>query len=172
MMMKKHFKKIIFIGYLSVLVSACTSDNTDLVNYMNDVKSRPPKPIEPMPQFAPLPIFRFPEDEHRRNPFQAIDQSSKKELYAPDQKRVKEPLEFFPLDSLQFVGTFTEGHVKWALIRDPNKIVIPVKIGSYLGKNYGRVISITSDIIKLEETVKNSGGWQKRITTIHLDTSK
>ena len=41
-----------------------------------------------------------------------------------------------------------------------------------MGQNYGRVILIKNEFIKLEETIKNSGTWEKHITTINLDTGK
>ena len=41
-----------------------------------------------------------------------------------------------------------------------------------MGLNFGKIISIKSNELKLEETVKDSGAWEKQITTIHLDTGK
>ena len=45
---------------ITILCAACTGDNSDLINYINDIKSRPGAPIEAIPKFAPLPVFRFP----------------------------------------------------------------------------------------------------------------
>ena len=56
-----------------------------------------------------------------------------------------------------------EGNQLWALIRDPEKKVVPVKVGNYMGLNYGRIISIKSNEIKLEETLRTSGTWEKHI---------
>ncbi len=53
---------------------------------MFEVKSRPAKGIEPIPQFAPLPVFKFPEHDGRRSPFKQVDQRKRSEQYAPDQK--------------------------------------------------------------------------------------
>lgn len=162
----------ILLCMLSVLISSCSGDNSDLVKYINDIKSRPGLPIEPIPQFAPLPSFIFPEQDTRRSPFKAVDLKKIAEQYAPDQKRIKEPLEAFPLDALRFVGTLRQGSELWALIRDPQKQVLPVKVGNYMGQDYGRILSIKNDEITLEETIKNSGAWEKRKTTLHLDTGK
>lgn len=169
--MRKQLSNILFISSLSALLSACSGDNSDLMNYMNDVKSRPASPIEPIPKFAPLPSFKFPENDSRRSPFKPVDVKKRTDQSAPDQKRVKQPLEAFPLDALKFVGILKQSNSIWALIKAPDKIT-PVKVGDYMGQNYGRIISIKNDEIKLEETIKNSGTWEKHITTLNLVTGK
>lgn len=171
-MMKKQFKNKLFIITLSFMISSCSGDNSDLTKYINDVKSRPGAPIEPIPKFAPLPFFKFPENDNRRSPFKPVEQKKRIDQSAPDQKRAKQALEAYPLDSLKFVGILKQDNQLWALIRDPEKKVVPVKVGNYMGQNYGRIISIKNDEIKLEETIKNSGTWEKQITTLRLDTGK
>lgn len=172
MIIKKQQINILLIGSLSLLLMACSGDNSDLTKYINDIKARPAIKIEPIPQFAPLPIFKFPENDNRRNPFKPVDQKKRADVDAPDQKRVKQPLEAFPLDALKFVGTLKQGNEIWALIKLPGKQVSRIRVGEYMGQNYGRVILIKNEFIKLEETIKNSGTWEKHITTINLDTGK
>ncbi|MCL9684433.1 pilus assembly protein PilP [Legionella maioricensis] len=167
--MKQQQIKILLISFVALLLNACSGDNSDLVKYINDIKARPALKIEPIPQFAPLPIFKFPENDNRRNPFKPID-LKRTDLFAPDQKRRKQPLEAFPLDSLKFVGTLKEGSEVWALIKLPSNQISRIRIGEYMGQNYGRVIVIKGDLIKLEETIKNSGTWEKHITTINIFT--
>lgn len=166
------FRRGLLTGLLALLLSSCSGDNSDLVRYINDVKARPGKPIEPIPKFAPLPVFRFPENDNRRNPFKPIDQKKRNDIYAPDKKRPKQPLEAFPLDALKFVGTLKKDNEIWALIKQPDGQVTRVKVGDYMGQHYGRIILIKNELIKLEETVQNSGTWEKQVTTINLDTGK
>ena len=160
-----------FFTLIALLCTACTGDNSDLSSYINDVKSRPVTPIEAIPKFAPLPIFKFPENDDRRSPFKPVE-VKKMDQYAPDQKRLKQALEAYPLDGLKFVGILKQGNELWALILDPEKKVVPVKVGNYMGLNFGKIISIKSNEIKLEETTRNSGTWEKKITTIQLDAGK
>lgn len=168
----ENFRKSLFTALLVLLLSACSGDNSDLVKYINEVKSRPGRPIEPIPKFAPLPIFRFPENDNRRNPFKPIDQKKRNDIYAPDKKRPKQPLESFPLDALKFVGTLKKDNEIWALIKQPDGQISRVRVGDCMGQNYGRIILIKNDLIKLEETVQKSGTWEKQSTTINLDTGK
>lgn len=156
----------------SLLLGACSGDNSDLHSYINDIKSRPSRSIEPLPQFSALSRFKFPENDPRRSPFKPVDLKKRSDLYAPDQNRKKQPLEAFPLDALKFVGTLMEQNQVWALIQQPDQHVTRVRVGDYMGQNYGRIIAIKSDYMKLEETVKNSGTWEKQITTINLNTGK
>ena len=169
--MMKIGKNTFVLFLVAVLITACSGDNSDLLRYINSIKSRPGAPIEPIPKFSPLPVFRFPENDTRRSPFKPVEVKKASQL-APDQKRVKQPLESYPLDALTFVGILKEGNQLWALIRDPEKKVVAIKVGNYMGQNFGRVLSITSNEIKLEELIKNSGTWEKKITTINLNTSK
>lgn len=81
-------------------------------------------------------------------------------------------MESFPLDALKFVGTLKKDNEIWALIRQPEGQISRVKVGDYMGQNYGRIILIKNELIKLEETVQKSGKWEKQFTTINLDTGK
>lgn len=163
-----------FLAYSLILfLTACGGENTDLKNYIIDVKHRSSKPIEPIPQFSPLPKFTFPDvDLQERNPFKPLEFKKATDDLAPDQKRKKQLLESFPLDALKFVGILKQGSVTWALIKQPNGTISRIGIGNYMGLNYGRVLSIKIDAIKLEETMKQSGKWAKHITTINLNSGK
>ena len=119
-MMNKLGKNIGFFSSIALLCTACTGDNSDLLSYINEVKSRPGPPIEAIPKFAPLPVFKFPENDTRRSPFKPME-AKKTDQYAPDQKRLKQALEAFPLDGLKFVGILKQGNQLWALILDPEK---------------------------------------------------
>ncbi|MBI2785783.1 MAG: pilus assembly protein PilP [Legionella longbeachae] len=167
-----NYKKIGCICSLSLLLLACSDDNQDLIQYINEIKHRKTKEVDPLPSFAPLPSFQFPDNGERRSPFKSIAQKKQVDLNEPDTKRIKQPLEAFPLDSLKFVGTLKQGSDTWALIEQPNKDITHVRIGNYMGQNFGRIASISSESIELIETTKSSGKWEKHKTTIKLFTGK
>lgn len=154
--------------FISILLSGCdSSSNNELNRYINSVKLRPAKPIEPLPEFSPLPKFLYPETDNRRSPFKAkvVDQG-----FVPNIKRPKQPLEAFPLDALKFVGILREGTTVWALIKQPDGLVTRVKPGDYMGQNYGQITSINNKAIQLEEAVQIDGKWAKRKIVITLRT--
>ncbi len=163
-MMKQKISTVL----LSLLLSACADDKSELYRYINDIKTRPSRAIEKIPQFSPLPNYKFPDNDNRRSPFKPVDVKKRNDAFAPDSKRLKQPLEAFPLDALKFVGTLKERDQVWGLIKQPDQQIIRVKLGDYMGQNYGKVIEIKNDHIKVEETVKVSGAWEKQTTTINL----
>lgn len=167
-----NYKRIL-ISLFALLLAACSGDNNDLTQYIHQVKQRKSRAIEPIPTFTPLAGFKFPDDENRRNPFKATNQKKHVDPFAPDQRRIKQTLEAYPLDALKFVGTLTQDHETWGLIKQPDSQITRVHVGDYMGQNYGRITMIKNNSIKLEETIKDtSGTWEKHITTLELYTGK
>lgn len=93
-------------------------------------------------------------------------------LIAPEMARRKEPLEAFPLDSMSMVGSLNKVGVPTALLRVDN-LLYQVKVGNYLGQNYGKIVKITETAIQLREIVQDStGDWIERIATLDLQEGK
>lgn len=157
---------------LSLLLVACSGNNGDLVRYIKEIKHRKTREIEPIPSFAPLPTFKFPDNgNRRRNPFKPVTQKKEEvDVNVPDKNRPKEPLEAYPLDALKFVGTLRQGNEIWALIKLPNGDITHVGTGNYMGQNYGRVVSIKNNSIQLIETTQTSGKWEKHKIKLELYT--
>jgi len=89
-------------------------------------------------------------------------------LIAPELARRKEALEAFPLDIMSMVGSLIkEGH-PGALLKVDN-LLYQVRLGSYLGQNYGRVTKITETELVLREIVQDSvGEWIERPAVLQL----
>lgn len=79
----------------------------------------------------------------------------------PDPNRVKEPLEAFPIDSLKMVGSLRQQDKKlYGLVSDQEGNVYRVSVGNYMGRNEGKIISLSEVQIILRELVPDSmGGW-------------
>lgn len=157
---------------LFLLLTACGSPADDeLSKYIYDVNARPAKPIDPIPGFVPIEKFVYPENDTRRSPFKHKT-VEKVDALAPNLKRPKQPLELFPLDALKFVGVLKEGPVIWGLVSQPGGTVSKVRVGDYMGKDFGKIISITEQSIQIEETLQVEGNWEKRVTTFNLNTGQ
>jgi type IV pilus assembly protein PilP len=169
-----NYKQTLLISLFSVLLASCSGDNNnDLIKYIHQMKQRKLKAIEPIPTITPLPVFKFPHEDNRRNPFKIMNQKKHLNLYVPNRRRIKQTLEAYPLDALKFVGTITQDNQKWGLIMQPDSKITHVCIGDYLGQNYGRMVAIKNNSIKLEESIKSSAGkWEKHNTTLVLYTDK
>ena len=86
----------------------------------------------------------------------------------PDLNRPKEPLEAYPLESVKVVGMLQQAKQTFALVR-ADTTVYRVKVGNYMGQNFGLVTGITDSQIQLRELVQDaSGDWTERVSTLQL----
>ncbi|MES2979376.1 MAG: pilus assembly protein PilP [Pseudomonadota bacterium] len=89
-------------------------------------------------------------------------------LIAPELGRRKEPLEASPLDSVTLVGSLLKVGQPVALVRVDN-LLYQVRVGNYLGQNYGRITKISETELALREIVQDAAGeWTERIATLQL----
>jgi Tfp pilus assembly protein PilP len=95
----------------------------------------------------------------------------------PELMRARDPLEAFPRERLQYVGQITRGAVSEALVKvlasaetqkEPSMMTVHrVRVGTHLGQNFGRVLTIAPDDLQVQELVLTSTGeWQPR--EVHL----
>jgi type IV pilus assembly protein PilP len=89
-------------------------------------------------------------------------------LIAPELNRRKEPLEAYPIDSMAMVGSLMQTGQPVALLRIDN-LLYQVKVGSYLGQNYGRITKISETEVALREIVQDAAGeWIERPANLQL----
>lgn len=157
---------------MAFMLGGCAPGTSDLQAWVADVKARPPKPLDPLPVMRQFESFEYAA-QHLRDPFSAPapeqDAVSDSSL-RPDPTRRKEPLEAYPLDSLDMVGTLGAGAEMVALLMDPDRVVHKVVAGDYLGQSDGRIDAIFEDRIELTELVPDgAGGWMERKAQVALD---
>ena len=93
-------------------------------------------------------------------------------LIAPEMTRRKESLEAYPLDTIAMVGSLNKSGLPTALVKVDN-LIYQIKVGSYLGQNYGKVILITENSIQLREIVQDAtGDWIERPASLDLQEGK
>ena len=89
-------------------------------------------------------------------------------LITPELNRRKEPLEATPLDAIAMVGSLTKAGRPVALVRVDN-LIYQVRVGNYLGQNYGRITAVTEAGVVLREIVQDAAGeWTERPATLQL----
>lgn len=89
---------------------------------------------------------------------------------APDPNRPKETLEAYSLENMRYVGSLKNGNKTSGFI-DVNGHVYTVYPGNYIGQNYGKIQSITEDLIVLTELVEDStGNWIYRKAELPLSS--
>jgi type IV pilus assembly protein PilP len=93
-------------------------------------------------------------------------------LISPELARRKESLESFPLDSVAMVGSLNKNNELVGLLR-VDKLLYQVKIGNYVGQNYGRITKITDSEIVLREIAQDAAGeWTERKVNLQLQAKE
>ncbi len=150
-------------------VTSTPGDAPNLQRWVAEVKKRPAPALEPLPVMQQFETFEYAA-QSLRDPFSnAFADDSGGSGPRPDPNRRKQPLENFPLDSLDMVGTIGQGSSLVALVLAPDKVTYRVRTGMYLGQSDGRVTTVTADRIELVELVPDgAGGWLERPAAISL----
>jgi len=157
------------------LLAGCGAENEELQAWMEqqrrEVKPNVP-PLAPPKKFDPQPYAGSQAVE----PFStqkltvAIKQEARQpnSLLASELNRRKEPLEAYPVDSMSMVGSAAKLGRPFALLRVDN-LLYQVKVGDYLGQNYGRITRIAETEIGLREIVQDAAGeWIERPAALQL----
>ena len=89
-------------------------------------------------------------------------------MLAPEKARRKEALEDYPLDAIAMVGYLNQKGAPVALVTN-NGLLYQVKVGNYLGQNYGRILAITDTSMTLREIVQDAAGeWIEKETNLQI----
>ena len=172
-----HALRWLGAGMLVLALGACgrgvTSPRGEAPNLekgVADVRARPAPPLDPLPVMQQFETFEYAAQD-LRDPFSdAWANPDGGSGLRPDPNRRKEPLEQYPLDSLDMVGTIGKGPGLVALVMGPDKVTYRVRPGNYLGQSDGRVTSVREDGLELVELVPDgAGGWLERPASIALE---
>ena len=172
-------KRVVIV--IAALLAGCGGDNEDIKKWMvdasRDMRGRVEKIDEPK-KFEP---FKYDSDK-------SLDPFSNAKLAAaaddlkaaakagggprPDLSRRKDVLESFPLENLRMVGAIQQRGIYYAIIKaDAN--LHRVKVGNYVGQNFGKITNITETEVKLQEMLEDgSGEYAYRDSTLVLQEEK
>lgn len=171
--------RILALG-CAVLLAGCGADEhgdlkKELAELTKDFRGR----VEPLPQVKPYEPVPY-TGEGQVDPFRAerieVAQARRgggnAKLIEEQRKRPPEPLEAFPLESIQMLGTITQDKQTFALVKaGPN--LYRVRKGNYMGQNFGVITAIDEAQISLKELVQDSGGeWVERTSSLQLVEAK
>lgn len=158
------------LGVLMVALTGCSgSDGDDLDRFMADAaKTMNPK-VDPLPQVRLYIPLQYNVDGTLADPFK-LRKVVGSGGFQPNLNRPKEPLEYFPLENLKYVGALTKDKSTYALIKTPDNTLHQAKVGTYLGTNYGLVTSINEGEVTIKEIMQDelSGDWTERISSLSL----
>ncbi len=163
--------KIALTAALVSLLAACGGgEGDDLDKFMATAANDMSKGVEPLPEVLPYSPLQYNADGTLSDPFKARKALSKAGALQPNTNRPKEALEAFPLESLIYVGSLSKSKSIFALIKTPDNTIQQVKVGNYVGPNFGLVTQINESDIVVKEIVQDdlTGDWVERIASINL----
>lgn len=171
--------RLVATGAAVVLLAACgTADQDEIQRWMTEQRTVIKPKVQPLPEPKKFTPEAYTAD-NRTDPFsnQKLQQALKREsttatsnaaLIAPELNRRKEVLEAYPLDAMSMVGSLVRDGKPVALLKVDN-LIYQVKVGDYLGQNYGKVLKITETEVGLREIVQDPGGeWIERAAALQL----
>jgi type IV pilus assembly protein PilP len=163
------------VALAAVLLAGCNADQDELRQWMeqqrrevkpNVTPLQAPKKFDPQPYTSALAVDPFSTQKLTV----ALKQEARQpnSLLSAELNRRKEPLEAYPLDSMSMVGSVNKQGQPFALLR-VDSLLYQVKVGDYLGQNYGRITRVAETEISLREIVQDAAGeWIERPATLQL----
>ncbi|MGK0375790.1 MAG: type IV pilus assembly protein PilP [Arenicella sp.] len=177
-MLLNNSRKRISLLLAALMLQGCVDSNmTDLRNFVADAYKDKKPEIDPLPEILPYKGFEYASTD-KNEPFNFDNIVSNSDGQAttsgkrPDANRVKEPLEEYPLDGLNMVGTISQKGVPWVIVKTTLGTAHLASIGNYLGQNDGKIIQIFPEEqrVELVETVADPAGrWVTRDVEITID---
>ncbi len=164
---------------VALLLAGCSSENQELEDWMKDVR----KDMRPVDTTVSEPKLYVPYLYSGRSEAQPFDpakvtaalakqaQRSRSPL-SPNLDRRREPLEAFPLDTIAMVGVLETPRLRLGLLR-VGGMLYQVKVGNYVGQNYGMITQVSETGVSLKEVVQDAtGDWVERISMLQLQERK
>lgn len=167
-----------------VLLAACGGEHEDIKQWMKEntkglrggVPKLPPVvPYQPVPYqvdkaldpFAPGKI----EPESRYGKGRGETTSKFQPNFEARDMR-NNLLEKYPLETIKMIGFLNVNNQPMAVVQ-VDKHVKQVKMGDYIGQDFGIVIQISDQEITLKELVQDSSGdWTERTSTLQLQAKE
>ncbi len=168
-MMRNYFIPVL----VCTLFAGCGGEqHSDLRAFVKESDNLPRGRIPPLPEVKPYQAIEYAAFD-LTDPFKPRKIEPPKNTAAiggvqPDPNRRREPLEAYPLEALKMVGVLKQKEF-FGLVKTPDNNLFQVKPGNYLGQNFGRIVAVSDNSIKLKEIVQDSNGnWEEKEQTLLL----
>jgi len=172
------------LGAICLLLAACSSgEHEDLRQWMEENTRDMRGNVAAVPDVTPYEPVPY-EVEELVAPFQSskIEPDSKFRQgagrggqFQPDfeaRELRNSVLEKYPLESLSMIGRLIINNRPMAVIKYEDN-VRQVKVGDYLGLDFGMVTEVSESELKLRELIQDSAGeWSERQSSLYLQTTE
>ena len=174
-------KRILLVALCAAL-GACSGDHEDLKQWMadstKDMRGNIPKlpevkPYEPVPYDVESLVDPFKAG--KLEPDKGRQGEGKSGAFQPDfeaRELRNSLLEKYPVESLKMIGYLNVNRRPIAVIQVDNKVK-QVKVGEYVGLDFGMVTRITDNEVVLRELIQDSAGdWSERTSSLYLQSKE
>lgn len=172
-------RRILLLVGCSLLAACSGSGNDDIKRWMDENTRDMRGKIAPLPEVRPYQPVPY-DVEALLDPFKAqkIEPDSKYK-HASGKGGGLQPdfearelrngvLEKYPLESLTLIGRLIINQQPLAVIKYEDK-VRQVRVGEYIGLDFGMVTEIGENELKLRELIQDSAGdWSERESSLYL----
>ena len=166
---KKSWLLVAGICALATALTACSSKDDELSQFIEATKKEPGGRVEPLPELKPYETYAY-ESSSGRSPFMPGGSGASSAGPRPDSRRNREFLEQFSLDTLRMVGTLRLQDRTYGLIKTKDGLVHRVQVGAYVGQAEGRITEISPSKISVVELVPDGvGGYMERAAALALN---
>lgn len=148
--------RLVLLSFVVLHATGCSLGRDNLADWIEEVKSRKTTTIEQQPVVTPHEAYAY-SSVGLRDPFTIATQDQDLTDIA-DRGREREPLEEFALDELTYAGSVVFNNTKVAIVRDPAGLIHRVNVGSHMGRNNGKVLTIQSKMIEIVERIRDASG--------------
>lgn len=177
-------KTIITLGVISLLtggllfVCAGCNQRAPTPPPPTRVEQEAPPPAEPqneeaVAEVSPTPVYEY-DPAGRREPFEpliAVDIPEVEDvIVTPPPEELTSPLQKFDLKQIKVVGIILGGLGDYARVLAPDGQSYTINVGTLMGKNKGKVLTIQENLILVKETIQYESGKVEEVETpLYLD---
>jgi len=167
---RMKFNLIVVVILSSFLLACNGGQGDDLDQFMANAANGMTKSVKPLPEVLAYTPLEYNVDGALHDPFKSRKTRRGSGSLQPNTNRPREALESFPLESLIYVGSLSKKNLKYALIKTPDETLQRVRVGNYLGPNFGLITRINDSEIHIKEVVQDdvTGDWVERNASINL----
>jgi len=176
-------KRILLIALCGALTACSGSDHEDLKQWMTENTKDMRGNIPKLPEVKPYEPVLY-DGEGMLDPFKSskIEPESKYKQVAgkggafqPDfeAREVRNSLlEKYPVESLKMIGYLNVNKHPMAVIQVEDKVK-QVRVGDYMGLDFGMVTQISDTEVQLRELIQDSAGdWTERKSSLYLQSKE
>lgn len=170
--------KSFVVALLALGLVACGDD--DLRAWMSSVSNESKGRIPPLPKvkvYQPVaynvedkldPFSEARIEPKGDGPVTVGDDPNKPDFEARDLRN--NILEKYPLETMQMIGYLNINRQPMGAVKLDPTLVKQVKVGDWIGQDFGRVTKVTEQEIEIKEVVEDpsSKEWNERVNTLRL----